>query len=107
RAIGSSTPFACPARTRTPPIANDSRTGAPPVPQPHGARGPPAEVRARGVDREALPQRLAADEQPEAHLVAARERHLGEHLAAQQLERRADDDPLLLVARRGADEPAV
>ena len=69
--------------------------------------GPPAEVGAARVDDEALPQGLAADQHPEAHLVALRQRHLRGDRPADQADGHLHDVPLGLVARRAAHDAAV
>src|SRR5436190_7611436 len=107
RVIGSSTSRAAPARTRTLPMAKDSLAMAlhAPVAPPYDALGPASEVGLLGVDEEPLAQGFPADEQPEAHLVAAAERHLGRDHPLADPQREQDDVPLLDVPRR-APHPA-
>ena len=74
-----------------------------------GAR--PAEEGARRVDDEALAQRLAADEHPEAHLVAVAQGRLGRAPAGRRAEVEQHDDALLACgprscAPRGGRAPA-
>src|SRR5690606_27505353 len=81
--------------------------GAPAVAAARLLRCASAEERAGRIHNEAAAERFAADQHPEAHLVAVREGDLGDDLAVDEAEQELDHDAVLLVAGRAANGATI